>query len=515
MNAVAHYIGVTCNRYGLPRLRPGMTLRASAAPLQTAPSTPVHAAQAWWQDLAPPRFPDCKANHGLWNYEQSARAAFQSIVPVLQEISTLQHTRDFAARAQQLAQEKLGFNWPAALLDKAWLGELNVRRLYAHALYETFKRASIQDFTALAAEQDEARRTREFFLACGFHSVDISPCADGRLHGLVKYILRLPKNAVQRAPYAGALFDVEESLRRWVEVEHARYRSGAPNAASEPTRYLKIAVYHWSSSDPHEGCAAHGSDQRAAAQAALDRLVMLRDAVQNSFCCGASVATLLLGVNTDNDALRVHLPDQAGEMSLYRYVDNEQVYAKVSQGNDPRAMTVAAIEQAIAAQGWGQGQGRPDEGMLRLICQLLENNLKQRDYVDQYHGGRYADTGHNEWFISAGNGFADLPLRNAAYYAHLDTVEEGAADMDVGIKIFNKLNVAHGLPVPVMIHARYNAQAPGARARALCRALSLKRAMLARYAELARQDLMFVFITLQDQEHPERTEFLGWSEEAA
>ena len=512
MNTQRQTSGVMRNRFGLPQMRSGDA--EVSLPVARQNTAPAPVASEGWKDFPPPRWAEREANPTLWKYEQGVRAAFANIVPVLKEISALQHTQDFTRQAQALAQTKLGFALPEPLLQNAWLGELDMRRCYAHALYETFKRASAASFADIAAEREHAAQAQQFLLDCGFHSVDIAPCADGRLQGLVKYILRLPKAAVHRAPYAGALFDIEESLRRWVEVEHRRYREGVPNTADQPTQYLKIAVYHWSGSDRHQGCAAHGSDQHTAAQAGLERLTMFRAAVQNSFCCGASVATLLIGVNTDNDALRIHVPDGLGATSLYRYVDNEQVYQKVAQTKAPRATVVDALELAIVAQGWGQGEGRPGVGMLRCIATLLENNLKQIDYVAQYHGGGYADIGHSEWFISAGNGFADLPLRNLAYYAHLDTVEEGAADLDVGVKIFKKLNVAHALPVPVVIHARYNAQVPGARDRALARAERLKRAVLERYAELTRQGLICVFTTLQDQQHPENTEFLPWGEAA-
>lgn len=513
MNTWRQTGGVVRNRFGLPHLRSsGTDISLPASHQNAAPVPDASDTRAGWKDFTLPRWADHGDDQALRNYEQGVRAAFAGIVPVLKEISTLQHAHDFTRQAQTLAQTKLGFALPEQLLQNAWLGKLDMRQLYAHALYETFKRASLASFADIVAEREYAAQAEQFFLDCGFHSVDITPCADGRLQGLVKYILRLPKAAVHRAPYAGALFDIEESLRRWVELEHRRYHEGVPCSAGQPTQYLKIAVYHWSGSDRHEGCAAHGSDQRAAAQAALDRLTMFRDAVQNSFCCGASVATLLMGVNTDNDTLRIHVPDGLGAVNLFRYVDNEQIRQNISQTHTPRAAVVEALELAIVAQGWGQGEGRPSAGMLRFIATLLENNLKQIDYVAQYHGGDYADIGHNEWFISAGNGFADLPLRNLAYYAHLDTVEEGAADLDVGVKIFKKLNVAHALPVPVVIHACFNAQVPGARDRALVRAERLKQAVLNRYADLTRQGLICVFTTLQDQHHPKNTEFLPWGE---
>ncbi|MEW6354046.1 MAG: carboxysome shell carbonic anhydrase, partial [Pseudomonadota bacterium] len=466
---------------------------------QPAAHAPAVASADWAAGLAPRKFPDCAANKPLWEYEQTVRGAFDAIVPALREIAALQHESDFAARAQRIAHDKLGIALPQTLLQDAWVETLDMRALYAHAVCQTYRRLHEQERALQEREQEQARAVRKFFLECGFHGVDMSPCADGRLKGLVTYILRLPRGAVHREAYAGALFDVEESMRRWIETELRRHREGAPNTADEPTQYLKIAVYHWSGADRHEGCAAHGGDARRAAEAGLERLLAFRQAIENSFCCGASVATLLIGVNTDNDAIRVHVPDAGGALSLYRFVDNQTVYEQVMQGAQPRAAVVEALERALAAQGWGEAQGRPAPGVLRMIAFLLENNLQQMDYVDVFHGGRYADLGHQERFISAGNGVSGVQLRNLAYYAHMDTLEEGAADLDVGIKIFGKLNVAHGLPAPVILHVCFNPAAPDARERALRRALRLRDAIRARYADLAQARLLSVFVSLQNQ----------------
>ncbi|MEY3476338.1 MAG: hypothetical protein RLY65_738, partial [Pseudomonadota bacterium] len=51
--------------------------------------------------------------------------------------------------------------------------------------------------------------------------------------------------------------------------------------------------------------------------------------------------------------------------------------------------------------------------------------------------------------------------------AYMDTVEEGAPDLDVGVKIFKGLNVSRGLPVPVVVRFDYGGAVPGARERAV------------------------------------------------
>ncbi|MEO5573924.1 MAG: carboxysome shell carbonic anhydrase [Gammaproteobacteria bacterium] len=502
------------NRYGLPRVGASQVgpnsfgqrenkfaPTAFRQPLAANRGMDIEAraespATDWSAGLAPMRFPDCQANHRLWDDEHAVRIAFDAIVPALKEIAALQHEHNFVPRAQQIAQQQMGFPLPEALLQNAWVETLDMRDLYAYAVCQTYQRLRERE----AHEVENVEDAQRFFLECGFHSVDVSPCADGRLKGLVKYILRLPARAVHREAYAGALFDIEESVRRWADIELRRHREGVPSLPDAPTQYLKIAVYHWSGSDSQQGCAAHGSDARAAAQGALDRLNEFRQAIENSYCCGASVTTLLIGVDTDNDAIKIHVPDGKDEISVYRYVDSQTVYQQVMQGTTPRAAVIAAVEQALAVQGWGKAEGRAADGMLRFIASLLENNLKQQDYVDKYYQGRYPDIGHQERFISVGNGNEDVQLRNLAYYAHMDTLEEGAADLDVGVKIFKKLNAAHGLPTPIILQISYNRAVPNARARARCRALRLGDAIRQRYGDLAQARLLSVFTSLQDKD---------------
>ncbi len=437
----------------------------------------------------------------LLAHELTVKNAFDAIVPVLKRIAGLQHEVDFIERAQAIAGEQLGFELPAQILADAWVADLDMRALYGECVMRTLR---------LMAERAQARNPHPgtdevvaFFLDSGYHAVDISPCADGRLKGLLRYILRLPDGAVRSSKaYAGAMFDVDANVKRWVETELMRFREGRPVTSDAGTRYLKIGVYHTSSSDPgHEGCAAHGSNEIRAAEQALERLREFRQAIENSFCCGASVDILLIGVDTDTDAIKVHVPDADGEMSIYRTVDNLVLYRQTvnNDENTARLKVYQAIVAASAQDGWGGGNGEPHEGMRRLITSLLINNLSQIEYVCGNWGGRYPDIGHAERFINVGDGFEEFQLRNLAYFAHLHTVEEGALDMDVGIKIFKKLNVSHGLPAPVAIHYRYDSRVPGCRERTVERCQRVKAAIESRYADLAQKGLLVCGMTVQDK----------------
>lgn len=447
---------------------------------------------------------DLRDNERLLAHEQSLRERFGAIPQVLKRIAAEQHSVDFVDHAQQLAREELGFELPEQLLAGAWVGGLDMRALYGAAVLATMRLVAEQvrtgGFTHDSGSQEAAV---SFFLDCGYHAVDISPCSDGRLKGLIRYILRLPDEAIRtRKAYAGAMFDVEANVQRWIETELLRYRECRPVGPSAESRYLKIAVYHWSSSDPrHMGCAAHGSNQRRAAAAALRRLREFREAIQNRFCCGASVDILLIGVDTDTDSIKVHVPDGDGELSLHRVIDSLELYDQ-TLSDDPNTAYLKvyqAISDVSAEQGWGAGQGEPSEGMRRLVATLLVNNFSQIDYVCATRGGRYPDIGHAEHFISVGDGFEEFQLRNIAYYAHLQTLEEGTGDMDVGVGILEQLSVPLGLPVVVAVHFRFDSRVPGSRDRTVEKCRRVASAIRARYADLAQRGLLVCGMTVQDQ----------------
>lgn len=441
-------------------------------------------------------------NERLARCEESLKGRFEAIVPTLKKISALRHEPDFLESAQALAEEQLGHGLPPGILEDAWVAGLDLKALYAYYVFEALKAAAAKFVDDQAHQVESVLDARNFFIDCGFHAVDISPCADGRLKGLMPYILRLPLSSfTRRKAYAGALFDVETDVRHWVDTELRRFREGVPTTADASTRYLKVAVYHTSSSDPcHEGCSAHGSSKHKAIEAALERLNQFRQAIENAFCCGASTDILLIGVDTDTDAITVHVPDANGDLSAHRYVDNAQLYMDTLHltADQARLAVYQASRQVNNRDGWDLGQGEPHEGMRRLIANLLINNLSQIEYVGELYGGRYPDIGHAERYLSVGDGFEEVQMRNVAYYAHLHTVEEGAADMDVGIKIFKRLNIEHGLPVPVAIHYRYDARVPGSRERSVAKALRVRDAILARYPELPPQGLLVCHLSVQN-----------------
>jgi carboxysome shell carbonic anhydrase len=443
---------------------------------------------------------DAIHNAALRAYDSRVKDAFDRIVPVLQRISALQHEQDFIPRAQELARRELGYALPLPVLERAWVTQLDMRTLFAWCVFEAYEQTSISFFEddPLGGRpgSDAAHEFDDFLLSCGFHLLDITPCADGRLAHAIAYALRIPFSSVRRRSHAGALFDVENTVNRWVKTEHRRYRESAPNAAHEPTRYLKVVLYHFSSLDPaHEGCAAHGSDDAKAAGCGLQRLADFQTAVENSFCCGASVDLLLMGIDTDTDAIRVHVPGMDGSTRLDQWVDALDVHEATRHlsPDEGRLRINAMVEEAAAST--------PDPGMVRLISRLLEHNISQIDYVREFHGGHYSDAGHAERFIGLGIGFKEIHLRNLTYFAYMDTVEEGAADLDVGVKIFRGLHVSRGLPIPVVVRFDYHGNVPGARERAIRHGERVLAAIESRYSDLVGEGLLHALLTIRDQDH--------------
>jgi carboxysome shell carbonic anhydrase len=431
-------------------------------------------------------------NERLYNYETNVKETFDRIVPALKQISALQHDADFVEQGQKLSGQQLGFELPEVLLENAWVDQLDMRSLFAWCVFQTYSRFTDEFYTHNPLQHAEEAGFDSFIQSCGFHTVDITPCADGRLAHVIRYVLRLPHRKVRRKSYAGAMFDIDNSIDKWVKTEMMRYREGRPNTADQPTRYLKVVVYHFSSVDPaHQGCAAHGSDDNKAAASGLERLNGFKEAIENSFCCGASIDLMLIGLDTDTDAIRVHVPDQEGVIHLDRFVDSMDVYKATQYGS------VAEGRDYISKQVDSCSPGAV-EGTARFAGYLIENNLSQIDYVRHYFNDAYPDTGHAERFIGAGVGFEEIQLRNLMYFSYLQTVEEAVADTDVGISIFKGLNVSRALPVPVVVRFDYHGKVPGARDRARENCGRVASAFHSRYSDLSDRGLLHTLQVARD-----------------
>ncbi len=406
-------------------------------------------------------------------------AAFAAIEPALRALAPLQFEPGFPERAAADIRAKLRLEIAETAFAASWNAPLDLRALHARCTIGTFCRLIERAFDRGLAELSDGESAEALVHRWGFHAVDVTPCADGRLSGVIDYILRIPPAVVAfRKSYAGANFDVAESVRHWESVELARFREARPNAADAPTRYLKIGAYHFSSADPqHEGCAAHGSDEKRAAGSLLKRLESFRDAVRNMHA--AEVAILLIGVDTDTDAIHVHVPDARGCMSVDRFLCSRALYDETA--GMARDAGKDAIREAVARLAGVAADDAQTEGMRWFCGYVLKNNFGQVEAVRHQHGGRYAEAGHGEKLIVVGDAVDDVQLRNLAYQAQMRTVEEGAADLDVGVKVLSHHLAPAGMQIPVLVHFRYDPRIPGAAHSAGVQARRLSAAVRARH----------------------------------
>ncbi len=456
------------------------------ATVASPPVSPARSGSAWAglpagaHPLAEPAL-----SAALRQRAEEIEAAFAAIQPALRRLAPRQFEEGFAEQAHRDLAHSLGVDIPANELESSWSQPLDLGRIHARCVLGTFCNLVERQFNRDLALLDEGESAEVLIRRFGFHAVDITSCSDGRLLGAVDFILRVPPAVVVwHDAYAGAMFDVEDALHRWEAVELRRWREGWPNAASEPTRYLKIGLYHFSSLDPrNEGCAAHGSDEVRAATALLERMQALAGAVEATQCCKAEIATLLVGVDTDTDAIRVHVPDAAGGTEVGRFVSSATLYEQTAGLGREEAKEL--IRQTVADATGVDPADAATEGIRWLCGYLLKNNIGQVDAVRTWVGGPYADAGHTERLVVAGDAIDDVQLRNLAFQAQMRTLEEGAVDLDVGIRILRRTNEPGGLAVPVLVHVSYDDRIPGARATAEARARRLVEAIETRYAAAA------------------------------
>ncbi len=468
---------------------------------------PVSFGQLNWTSAPPPavlpdsgRHPlaDAAISQALHHRAHEIDAAFNAIEPALRQLAPHQFEDGFARRAVAEILSKLHLDLSADLFAASWSAPLDMRALYARCVVGTFCRLIERAFDRDLAQLSDGENVDVLVQRWGFHAVDITPCADGRLSGVVDYILRIPPSVVAyRKSYAGALFDVTESVRHWESTELRRWREASPNEATAPTRYLKICVYHFSSVDPaHQGCAAHGSDDARAAGALLERLRQFALAIRLLHGEDAGVATLLVGVDTDTDAIRVHVPDADGNMHVGRHLDSNLLYNRTM--GMKREAAKEAIRHAVAACAGVSLDDAASTGMRWFCGYLLKNNIAQVDAVREWHGGLYQDAGHTERLIVVGDAVDDVQLRNLAFQAQMATVEEGAPDLDIGIGILRRLHEDRHLAIPLLVHLRADPRIPGSVQRAQCHARRLAAAILQRYAGLAEHGLLHVQAVVRD-----------------
>lgn len=438
-------------------------------------------------------------NTYLREYENKTKQGFDEIQTVLADIVKNSQMSDFANKANRTLMNRLGVE----LSTEEWMSVVGtqptiaVQKLFSKVVFKQYLKLSKDFYLNDPLDGQIVDEATQILKDAGVHALGIAPCADGRLSHFISYVIRMPYALSRRKAHAGALFDVSESVRNWVFVEHTRFRDGVPNRADEPTQYMKMAVYHFSKSDPsHQGCAAHGSDDEKAAQAALEKLVDFKQAIQNRFGHNSTVETVLVGVNTDDDSIKLHVPDRFGQLSLTRYVDSNELYNSTLP-LDVEQSQAAILSSVEECAGYNHSSNETN-GLHKFYAWMLKNNFAQIEYVNQFEDGCYSDIGHAERFICVGSGFEEIQLRNLSYFSFLNTIEEGVNDIDVGIKIFKGLNVKHGKPIPIIICCEFDGRVPGSKERASEKAQRIENAIHSRFQELSGCNMISTMMVLRD-----------------
>ncbi|MCX8097948.1 MAG: carboxysome shell carbonic anhydrase [Casimicrobiaceae bacterium] len=388
------------------------------------------------------------------------------------------HERGYRSALATIAAE-WGLDFGLESPPYHWAHPLPWGEIHAHGVLAAFARLAAEGNALSALEQTEGEPVEALVARFGFHAIDLVPCADGRLAGLTEHILRVPRAIVTaRRSYAGAMFDIDEAVAAWRAVEIERLRRQVAGQVLPPSRFLKIGVYHVSGSHPqHEGCAAHGSNDTRAMSALLERLVSFQAAVEIQH--GERPAILLIGVDTDNDAIRVHVPDADGRVHIERFVSSNDLRHLTRRL--PREAGKALIRERVAACAGVAPDDAATEGMRWLCGYLLKNNIGQVEAVERLYGGRYPDLGHAERLIVAGDPIDEVQLRNLAFQTQFTTLEEGARDVAVGLRLLAHTHAPRGYAIPVLTTARYDERLPGARVRAQERAERHAEAIRSRY----------------------------------
>lgn len=416
---------------------------------------------------------DSNTEAALTRAAQALERRFGAIEPLLRELAPLAAGDDFAARAERLAAERLGVGLAPALWRDAWQGGHALGSLYAALVWACADAATAQ------AQPDTAAidATRSLLHGCRCHHVQVAAGGDARLASLLTEALRLPpSDIVQRR---NAAESTQDALQAWTAAELQHQRRAAAGTAGAGWRMLRLGVYAFSCLRP---LGLHALPERDAAQAALLALEDVREAVRSVY--GGALDIVLLGIDTDRDALRVHVPDSLGGLSLYRSVDAAEL-VQHNRGLDAAAVQAAvvqALQQAPQAHGaWSAGEGAPREDMLRLLAALLQANLAQIDRVAERHGGCYPELHEAPRLAVVGEPIEPLALRNLAATVPL----QGMAETASAVERLAGVHAGGALPLPVAVHQRYDTRIPGDRERAGARVQRLQQALAARLSTLS------------------------------
>ena len=205
-------------------------------------------------------------------------------------------------------------------------------------------------------------------------------CMDGRLN--LSLLTHTPTGIIQPFRNVGGKFDLGwpylgELVGGWVNYSISKGRD-----------CMIFLTYHWSDGDPHRGCKGFNYDKNEACKCTSD----LKKQVERIFGKNHSVVyPILLGVETDTDALYVH-----GENGT------------VLNLNKNRKITEEELEIKLHIMF-------PDmkKRMVKDLMPLLLGNLKHIEEIE-IENRPIEEAQHQEQIVAVGRGFDWLHLPNKA-----------------------------------------------------------------------------------------------------
>jgi len=215
----------------------------------------------------------------------------------------------------------------------------------------------------------EAVLTRQRYRAKHPTCIMALKCMDGRIH--LPYATGTPQGIVEPFRNLGGMFDLG-----WPHLGEV-LTDAVARAVAEGRRTLLLLSYHFSQGDPHRGCAGFGNDTGAA----LRHVLRVRAQVEHVFGREhGTVYPLVVGFETDEDALILHGPDRTLDLAAQPDADLDRLGAELS---------------ALL----------PDmpESMRADLLPLVRGNVR---HIAEIRALRRAPTlEHTEWALCVGRGF--------------------------------------------------------------------------------------------------------------
>jgi carboxysome shell carbonic anhydrase len=424
-------------------------------------------------------------------------AAFDAIEPALRRLAPHQFEEGFGARAAAEVLSRLHLDLPVELFAADWTAPLNMGIIYARCVVGTFRRMIEQGFDPGFAHFNDGETIESLSQRWKLHALDITPFADRRLVDAVRYILRLPQSQITSCkPCPGALFNVDETVRDWERAELRRWRDASSNGAFHTTRYLKMCIYPFSNEKPaNEGCVEQDRDDDRAITALLVRLRQFGQSVRLLHGESASVATLLLGVNTSTEAIRVHVPDADGIMHAGRHLNSHILYNGTSALSHNAAK--AEIHRAVTTCAGVSGNDAGSAGMRWLCSDLIEANIA---HVDFRREGRLLHSASHERLLVVGDPVDEPPMGDFAFQVRTSAFEDGTAELDSGIITMRGFHEKNRLAIPLLVHVRVDPLMPGAMQCARGRAGYLATEIQRRYDHLVSRGNLHIEVIIRDSD---------------